>query len=107
MKWKKLIVFIMVFAAVYGFVTVDAAYSDMLDQEGKIVPSIRRVNTQYVVVSMMGKSASIDIKRLGEDWHEFSNNVVDNLDAAVKNIRETLGIEKEKINYDSFQVHLL
>lgn len=107
MKWKKFIVFIMVFAAVYGFVTVDSAYSDMLDQEGKIVPSVRRVNSQYVVVSMLGKSAAIDTKQLGEDWREFSNNVVDNLDAAVKNIRETLGIEKEKINYDSFQVHLL
>jgi muconolactone delta-isomerase len=52
MKLKKLIVFVLVFAAVYGITAVDEAYSDMMDREGKIALHVRRVNSEYVTFSM-------------------------------------------------------
>lgn len=97
----------MVFVAVCGMVTVDSAYSEMLDQQGKLVPSIRRVNSEYIVVSMFGQSAAINTRELGEDWEELQETVVDNLDGAVTAVRETLGIEEEERNYDAFEAHIL
>ncbi|WP_027399352.1 hypothetical protein [Anaerovorax odorimutans] len=107
MRLKKTIVFILVFMSVLSVVTVDSAYSDMLDQEGKLIPNVKRLNTNYLSISMFGKSEEINIKELEENWNKISTIVVSNLDSFVTNVRKTFGIEKEEINYDAFKPQLL
>lgn len=107
MRWKKLTVFILVFSAVYGFTAVDEAYSDMMDQDGKIAPNVRRVNSDYVAFSMFGQTATVNIKKLEEDWGGFSNHVTSGLDVAVVNIQDFLGIEEPVRDYSVFKTEIL
>ncbi|MBR0596319.1 hypothetical protein [Sinanaerobacter chloroacetimidivorans] len=107
MRIKKLIVFILVFAAVYGFTAVDQAYSDMMDKEGSVGLSVRRVNPEYITVSMFGKSTAVNTRELSEDWNDFSEAVVDRLETATASIRGALGIEDPERDYSVFQLQML
>ncbi|HVI42885.1 MAG TPA: hypothetical protein VM577_19950, partial [Anaerovoracaceae bacterium] len=103
----KMLVFILVFAAVYGFTAVDEAYSDMMDQEGKIALHVRRVNSEYVTFSMFGQTAAVNTKELKGNWNEFSSTVTADLDQAVVHIQDFLGIEQTKLDYSVFKTEIL
>ncbi|MDF3002568.1 MAG: hypothetical protein K0Q48_2687 [Bacillota bacterium] len=107
MRLKKTILFILVFAAVYGFMAVDEAYSDMMDQPGKITLQIRRVNSDYLTLSMFGKNAAINISELKEDWKELSGSVTASLDTAVSEIQGFLGIVEPERDYNVFKTEIL
>ena len=107
MRIKKIMVFILVFAAVYGITAVDEAYSDMMDREGKIALHVRRVNSEYVTLSMFGQAASVNTKELAENWGKFSDNVTADLDHAVANIQEFLDIKEPERDYSVFQTEIL
>lgn len=107
MRLKKLMVFILVFCAVYGFTAVDEAYSDMMDQDGQVGLDIRRVNSEYVTISMFGRTKAVNTKELSEDWGDFSNKVTDGLDTAVNHIRELMGVREEEPDYNVFHVQIL
>jgi muconolactone delta-isomerase len=107
MKLKKLIVFVLVFAAVYGITAVDEAYSDMMDREGKIALHVRRVNSEYVTFSMFGQTGAVNIKKLYENWRDFSNTVVGGLDMIAADIQDFLGIEEPARDYTVFQTEIL
>jgi hypothetical protein len=107
LKWKKLTLFILVFAAVYGFTAVDEAYSDMMDQDGKIAPDIRRVNSDIVTFSMFGQTAVVNTTKLETDWCVFSGRVTVGLDAAVVHIQDFLGIEEPERDYSVFKTEIL
>lgn len=107
MRLKKLLIFVLVFAAVYGITAVDEAYSDMMDQEGKIAPHIRRVNSDYVTFSMFGQTAAVNTKELKHDWSDFSNRITANLDDAVVNIQDFFGIKEPERDYSVFKTEIL
>ena len=107
MRLKKLAVFILVFTAVYGIIAVDEAYSDMMDQEGKIVPQAVRIDEDFVSFSMFGQTAMIDVTQLENDWYGISVKVASNLDHAVANIRDFLGIKEEERDYSVFHTQIL
>lgn len=107
MRFKKLLISILVFAAVYGFTAVDEAYSDMMDQTGKVSPHVRRVNSEYVTLSMFGQTAAINTKELKENWGEINKTVTANLDLAVSEIQEFLGIEEPEPDYSVFHTEIL
>ncbi len=107
MRLKKTIIFILVFAAVYGFVAVDEAYSDMMDQPGKVALHVRRVNPEYVTFSMFGQTAAVNTRELKEDWREFSDTVTVGLDRAVLGIQGFLGIEQQPPDYSVFKTEIL
>lgn len=107
MRLRKFIVFVLVFAAVYGLVTVDAAYSDLLDVDGQVGLSVRRVNSDYVTLYFFGKTAAVNVKELREDWNDFSGTVVAGLESFAKGTRELLGIEEEERDYSVFHTELL
>lgn len=107
MKLKKTIVFILVILAVFGFTAVDEAYSDMMDQQGKITLNVRRVNSDYLTISIFGQSAAINIQELQDNWNEVSEKVTGGLDNAVGEIREFLGIEEYEPDYTTFNTEIL
>jgi ABC-type Na+ efflux pump permease subunit len=109
LRFKKFIVFILVFAAVYGFTAVDEAYSDMMDREGKVSLHIRRVNSEYVTLSIFGQTAAVNTKELKEDWEDFSDTVTAGLDRAVGHIHTFLGIEdqEKERDYAVFKTEIL
>ena len=107
MRTKKLMVFILVFAAVYGITAVDEAYSDMMDREGKISLHIRRVNSEYVTFSMFGQTGAVNTKELKEGWKDFSNTVIAGLDETVVNIQDFLDIEEPVRDYSVFKTEIL
>ena len=107
MRLKKLLVFILVFAAVYGFTAVDEAYSDMMDREGKISLHVRRVNSEYVTFSMFGQTAAVNIRELKEDWSEFNDKVTNGLDSAVGHVQNLLGIAEPERDYSVFVTEIL
>lgn len=107
MRTKKLIVFLLVFAAVYGFTAVDEAYSDMMDQEGKVSLNLRRVNSEYITISMFGQTAAVNVKELSEDYDRLSDAVTDRLDLAVGHIRTFIGIEEPELDYTVFKTEIL
>lgn len=107
MRLKKFIVFVLVYAAVYGFTAVDQAYSDMMDQDGKIAPQVRRVNTDYVTFSMFGQTADVNTEKIKEDWGELSGKVTGELDFAVGHIRHFLGIVEPERDYTVFKTEIL
>ena len=107
MKLKKTAIFILVFLAVHGFTAVDEAYSDMMDQEGKVALNVRRVNSEYVTVSIFGQSAEVNIKEMKEDWSAFSRKVTKGLDHTVAEIRDLLGIEEPERDYSVFNTEIL
>ncbi|HWQ80472.1 MAG TPA: hypothetical protein VN381_16715 [Anaerovoracaceae bacterium] len=107
LRYKKLIVFILVFAAVYCFTAVDEAYSDMMDREGKVALHIRRVNSEYVTLSMFGQTAAVNTKELKADWEDFSDTVRSGLDDAVGHVRTFLGIAEPEQDYSVFKTEIL
>lgn len=107
MRLKKLAVFILVFMAVYGVITVDQAYSDMMDQDGMIAPVIKRVDPDHVNFSMLGQTAAVNTTELSSDWREISNKVTEGLDMAVVHIRDFLGIKEEERDYSVFKTQIL
>lgn len=107
MKLKKTMVFILVFLSVFAFTAVDEAYSHMMDQPGKLSLNIRRVNSEYISISIFGQSAAVNIKKLQDDWSEFSNNVTLGLDNTVSEIRDLFGINKYEPDYSTFQTEML
>lgn len=107
MRLKKIIIFVLVFAAVYGFTAVDEAYSDMMDREGKISLHVRRVNSEYVTFSMFGQTTAVNTKELREDWNEFSDTVTAGLDRAAGHIQIFLGIEEPERDYSVFATEIL
>ena len=107
LKWKKLAIFVLVFAAVYGFTSVDEAYSDMMDQDGKIAPHVRRVSSDFVAFSMFGQTAKVNTTKLEGDWGDFSSRVTDGLDVAVVHIQDFLGIEEPERDYTVFKTEIL
>ena len=107
MRLKKILIFVLVFAAVYGFTAVDEAYSDMMDQEGKISLHVRRVNTEYVTLSMFGQTVAVNIKELKEGWVEFSNKVAAGLDRTAVNVQGFLGIQEPERDYSVFKTEIL
>jgi|GEM_PF-1897854 len=107
LRAKKIIVFILVFAAVYGFTAVDEAYSDMMDREGKIGLHVRRVNSEYVTFSIFGQTAAVNIKEMKENWEEFSNTVRSGLDSAVGRIHTLLGVEIRERDYTVFKTEIM
>ena len=107
MRLKKLLVFVLVFGAVYGITAVDEAYSDMMDREGKIALHVRRVNSEYVTFSMFGQSGSVNIKELNENWRDLRNTVVGGLDLAVADIQDFLGIKEPVRDYTVFKTEIL
>jgi len=107
MRLKKILIFVLVFAAVYGFTAVDEAYSDMMDQEGKISLHVRRVNTEYVTLSMFGQTVAVNIKELKEGWVDFSNKVTAGLDRTAVNVQGFLGIQEPERDYSVFKTEIL
>lgn len=107
MRLRKIIVFVLVFAAVYGLSAVDAAYSDLLDDDGQVGLSVRRVNSDYVTLSLFGKTAAVNTKELGDNWADFSSKVVAGLESFTSGTREFLGIEEEERDYSVFHTELL
>jgi hypothetical protein len=107
MRLKKFLVFVLVFAAVYGITAVDEAYSDMMDQDGKIAPHVRRVNSDFVTFSILGQTAEVNTTKLGEDWADFSNTVASRLDVAVVHIQDFLGIQVPERDYSVFKTQIL
>lgn len=107
LRIKKIIVFILVFAAVYGFTAVDDAYSDMMDREGKVGLHVRRVNTEYVTLSIFGQTAVLNTKEMKEDWEDFSDMVRSGLDSAVGRVHTLLGIKEQERDYTVFKTEIL
>jgi cytolysin (calcineurin-like family phosphatase) len=107
MRTKKIIVFILVFAAVYGFTAVDEAYSDMMDREGKVGLHVRRVNSEYVTLSIFGQTAALNTKEMRENWEEFSDTVRSGLESAVGRIHTLLGIEEQEKDYTVFKTEIM
>ena len=107
MRLKKILLFVLVFAAVYGITAVDEAYSDMMDKEGKIALHVRRVNSDYVTLSMFGQTAAVNTTELRENWSDFSNTITANLDEAVGSIRVFLGIVEPERDYTVFKTEIL
>jgi len=107
MRLKKIIVFLMVFFAVYSFIAVDESFSDMLDMDGQVGLDVRRVNSDYITLSIFGKTADINTRELSENWGQFSNNVVDELETFTASIRESLGIEEPERDYSVFNLQQL
>jgi hypothetical protein len=107
MRLKKILIFVLVFAAVYGFTAVDEAYSDMMDQDGKISLHIRRVNTEYVTFSMFGQTAAVNIQELKDGWVDFSNKVTAGLDRTVVTIQGFLDIQEPERDYSVFKTEIL
>lgn len=102
-----MLIFVLVFAAVYGFTAVDEAYSDMMDREGNVSLRVRRVNSEFVTFSMFGQTAAVNTKELREGWSDLSNTVTDGLDQAVGSIRGFLGIEDPVRDYSVFKTEIL
>ena len=107
MRLKKILLFVLVFAAVYGITAVDEAYSDMMDKEGKIALHVRRVNSDYVTFSMFGQTAAVNTTELKQNWSNFSNTITENLDEAVGTIRVFLGIVEPERDYTVFKTEIL
>jgi cytolysin (calcineurin-like family phosphatase) len=107
LRGKKIIVFILVFAAVYGFTAVDEAYSDMMDREGKVGLHVRRVNSEYVTLSIFGQTVALNTKEMKEDWEEFSDTVRSGLDSASGRIRTFLGVKEEERDYTVFKTEIM
>ena len=107
MRLKKILIFVLVFAAVYGITAVDEAYSDMMDKEGKIAPHVRRVNSDYVTFSVFGQTAAVNTTELKQNWSNFSNTITANLDEAVGTVRVFLGIVEPERDYTVFKTEIL
>ncbi len=107
MRLKKILIFVLVFAAVYGFTAVDEAYSDMMDQEGRISLHIRRVNSEYVTFSMFGQTVAVNIKEIKEGWVDFSNTVTAGLEQTTSNVQGFLGIQEPERDYSVFKTEIL
>jgi len=104
---KKFVVFMLVILAVYGFTAVDNAYSDMMDQDGQVRLQVRRINSEYISLSIFGKSKSVNTKELAEDWNGFSQKVVGGLEVATESIRGALGVEEPEMDYSVFHTQIL
>jgi len=107
MRLKKLVIFVLVFAAVYGFTAVDEAYSEMMDQTGQISLHVRRVNSDYVTFSMFGQTLAVNTKDLEQKWENVNRVVTANLDIAVSEIQDFLGMEEPKRDYTVFKTEIL
>ena len=107
MRLKKILIFVLVFTAVYGITAVDEAYSDMMDKEGKIALHVRRVNSDYVTFSMFGQTAAVNTTELKQNWSNFSNTITANLDEAVVTVRVFLGIVEPERDYTVFKTEIL
>ncbi len=107
MKLKKTTVFILIFLAVYGFTAVDEAYSDMMDQPGKVALNVRKVNSEYVTVSIFGQSAAVNVKEIKEYWSTFNQKVTQGLDNTVAEIHDLFGIDEEEPDYSVFNTEIL
>lgn len=107
MRLRKFVVFILVFFSVFGFTAVDNAYSDMMDQDGQVRLQIRRVNSEFISLSIFGKTKAINTKELGDDWDQISQKVVSGLEVATNSIRDLIGAEEPERDYSVFHLQIL
>lgn len=61
---KKGLMILSAFLFVFGLCVVDLGYSEMMGEEGKIIPSLRRVDEETVAVSAFGKSLCINTENM-------------------------------------------
>ena len=93
---QKLLLFLLVFAGTAGVLKVDQAYSDMMDQEGMLGLSVRRVDEENLRVSVFGRTEEINAAEVVESWKDVQENVTAALDSAASGVRELLGISGEE-----------
>lgn len=93
---QKLLLFLLVFAGTAGVLKVDQAYSDMMDQEGMLGLSVRRVDEENLRVSVFGRTEEINAAEVAESWKDVQENVTAALDSAASGVRELLGISGEE-----------
>lgn len=68
---KKTLVFIITLIMVISICTVDTAYSDMMNKESLIAPTIEKTNNNYIVFTMFGKSANLNINEVKDTYNEI------------------------------------
>lgn len=107
MRGKKIAVFFVVYFLITGLITVDRAYSDMLDLQGRIAPEIRRVDEDHVHYAILGQTISINTTELTESWVAFRDGVVDKLEFATTEIRSFIGAKEIERDYSVFQLQML
>lgn len=107
MRKKKMAVFFLVYFLISGLVTVDRAYSDMLDRPGRISPEVRRVDQDHVHYSLFGQSISINTTEVSTNWVAFRDSVVDKLEIATFEIRTLIGAKEIERDYSVFQLQML
>lgn len=114
MFMKKTMVFIVTMLAVFAFVAVDAAYSDMLDEDSFLIPVVKKTGESHVSIVLLGKTASVNVAQIEEKWDNINNTVNEKYKEGkiyfaqrVEDVKLALGIEKENIDYAAFKSQLL
>ena len=59
-RLKKMLMLVTVLLFVFGLIAVDRGYSEMMDQRGKITPTVRRTDDETLVVSVFGKDIRVN-----------------------------------------------
>ncbi len=111
---KKTMVFIVTMLAVFAFVAVDAAYSDMLDEDSFLIPVVKKISEDQVSIVLLGKTASINVTQIEEKWDNINNTINEKYNQTkvyfaerMSDVKLALGLEKEDIDYAAFKSQLL
>lgn len=60
LRIKKWLMILSVLVLVFGLLAVDRGYSDMMDEKGRITPTVRRTDDETVVVSVFGMDIHVN-----------------------------------------------
>lgn len=95
-KGQQFLLFLLVFAGTVGILKVDAAYSDMMDQEGILGLTVRRVDEENIRISALGMSEKVNMEEVitetEESWTQVQETVVSALDSFSASARHLLGL---------------
>lgn len=73
MRKKKLVIFTLALFFMIGLVTVDEAYSDMMGKEGMLSLQTRRLDQNWVTISILGKECKVNMTEMQSKWESKWN----------------------------------
>lgn len=93
-RGQRFLLFCLIFFGTAGIFQVDAAYSDMMDQEGLISVAVRRVDTEHIKLLYFGETREIDVRdaqeRLSAARQQAESTAAAALDMAERSISSVL-----------------
>ena len=97
-RMKKTAVFLLVFFAVIGIITVDRSYAELMVRQGSITPYVQRLDKDMVEIGILGYNTKLNMTEFQEGYAQMEKTVTESLDRFAEGTRKLLGLDTTKNN---------